>query len=88
MSQCHSIIIDRGISAPGNGKEVVGGINSIDKLYIYQLMSNVQLTGSRTFDSQIIIHFFTPKNDVSLAKEFQKHLSKDHRKHGFIDKVK
>ena len=30
-----------GISAPGNGKEVVDGINSIDKKYIHQLTSNV-----------------------------------------------
>ena len=27
LSQCHSIIFDRGISAPGHGKEVVDGIN-------------------------------------------------------------
>ena len=26
MSQTYSIIIDRGISSPGHGKEVVGGI--------------------------------------------------------------
>ena len=35
MSPCYSVIIDRGISEPGNGKEVVDGINSIDKCYIY-----------------------------------------------------
>ena len=68
LSQRHSIIIDRGISAPGHGKEVVDGINAIDKRYIYQLMSNVQLPGSKTFDSQILMHSCTPKNDVSLAK--------------------
>ena len=68
LSQHHSIIFDRGISAPGDGKEVVDGLNVIDKLYMYQLMSNVQLTGSRTFDSQIIMNSCTPKNDVSLAK--------------------
>ena len=34
------------------------------------------------------MHYFTPKNDVSLAKEFQKHLSKDGRRHGVIDKQK
>ena len=39
--QCYSVIIDRGISAPRHGKEVVNGINTIDKRYIYQLMSNV-----------------------------------------------
>ena len=85
LSQIQSIIIDRCISSPGNGKEVIGGLNSIYNCYMYQLMSNVQLPGSRTFDSQILIHFCTPKNDVILAKEFQKHLSKDDCKHRVID---
>ena len=34
------------------------------------------------------MHSCTPKKDVSLAKEFQKHLSKDVCKHGFIYQVK
>ena len=76
MAQCHSIIIDRGISAPGNGKEVVDGLNSVNKRYIYQLMFTVQLPGSIIFDSQIKIHTGTKKEDVSLAKEFQEHLTK------------
>ena len=50
MSQCYSGIIDCGINAPGNGKYVVDGINAIYKRYIYQWMSNVQITGSKTFD--------------------------------------
>ena len=45
MTQCYSIIIDRGISAPSHGKEVVYGLNAIDKRYIYQLMYNIQLPG-------------------------------------------
>ena len=72
MSQCYSIIIDRCISAPGHGKEVLYGLNEIYKGYIYQLMSNIQLTGSETLDSQILLHYCTEKNDVSLAKQFQK----------------
>ena len=59
MSQCYSIVIDRGISAHGSVKEVVGGLNDIGKKYIYQLMSNVQFPGSKTFDSQILIHSCT-----------------------------
>ena len=31
---------------------------------------------------------FTQKNDIILAKEFQKNLSKDHWKHGVIDQGK
>ena len=61
MSQCYSIIIDRGISAPGHVKEVVDGINAVDKKYIYQLISKVQITGSVIFDSQINIHTGTKK---------------------------
>ena len=56
MSQCYSVIIDRCISAPTHGKEVVDGINAIDKRYTYQLMSNVQLTRTRKFYSQMQMH--------------------------------
>ena len=33
------------------------------------------------------MHSFTPKKDVSLAKELQKHMSKDDCKHVVIDQV-
>ena len=45
LSQSHSIIFDQDIIALGHGKEVVEGINAIDKRYMYQLMSTVQLPG-------------------------------------------
>ena len=35
ISQTYSLIIDRGISAPGHGKEVADGLNAVDKRYIY-----------------------------------------------------
>ena len=50
MSPCYSIIIDCGISEPEHGKEVVYGLNAVDKRYIYQLMYKVQLPGSDIFD--------------------------------------
>ena len=43
VSQHHSIMIDPGIISPGRGKEVVDGLNAIDKRYMYQLMYNLQL---------------------------------------------
>ena len=51
MSQCYSVIIDWGISAPGHGREVVDVLNDVDKRYIYQCMSNVKLPGSNRYDS-------------------------------------
>ena len=67
MSQTYSIIIDRGTSAHGNGKEVVDGLNAVDKRYIYQLMSKVQLHGPVRFYSQIKMHTETENKDVSLS---------------------
>ena len=60
LSQSHSIIIDRCISAPENGKDVVDGINAIGKRYMYNLMSNVKLLVPRRFDSHILMHSCTP----------------------------
>ena len=85
MSQTYSIIIDPSISAPEHGKEVVDGLNAVDKRYIYQLMSKVQLPGSIRFDSKIKIHTDTEKKDASLAREFKDHLDGEHRKNGAID---
>ena len=64
ISQNYSLIIDRVISAPGHGKEVVDGLNDFDKRYIYQLMSKVQLPGSIRFDSQIKTNTGTLKKYV------------------------
>ena len=88
MLQCYSVIIDRGLSAPGHGKEAVYGINAVDNSYIYQLMYNFQLHGSHRFDSQMQMHNGNQNNDVSLAKEFQQHLTKEHRKNGVFDQGK
>ena len=68
MSQCHSVIIDWGISAPRHGKEVVDMIYSVNKHYIHQLMYNDQLLESNKFDSQMQIHTGNQNYDVSLAK--------------------
>ena len=88
MSQCYSIVIDQRISAPGHGKEVIDGLNDVDKHYIYQLISTVKLPVSNRFYSQMQIHTGNQKYDVSLAKEFQHHLTKEHRKNCVIDQGK
>ena len=88
MSYCYSVIIDLGISSPVHGKEVVDVINDIDNHYIYQLMYNVKLPGSKWFYSQMQIQNITQNNDVSLDKELQQHLSKEHRNNSFIDQEK
>ena len=51
-------------------------------------MSTVQLNGSIIFDSQMQIQTGTQKDDVSLSKKFQHHLTKQHRKNGVFDQGK
>ena len=43
-------------------------------------MSTGQLPGSKRFDSQMQIHTGNQKDDVSLAKEFQHHMTKKYLK--------
>ena len=88
MSQTYSLIIDLGISEPGHGKEVVNGLNAVDKRYIYQLMSKGQLPGSIRFDSQIKMQTGTENKDASLAKEFKDHLEGEHCQNGVMDQGK
>ena len=45
LFQRHSIIFDRGISAPGHGKDVVDGLTGIDKRSMYPLMFTVKIPG-------------------------------------------
>ena len=40
-------------------------------------MSNFKLTGSNRFDSQIQMRTGNQNDDISLAKEFQQHLTKE-----------
>ena len=51
-------------------------------------MSTVQLPGSKIFDSQMKIHTGNQNYDVSLAKEFQHHMTKEHRRNGVFDQGK
>ena len=75
MSQCYSIIIDQGVISTGNSKEVVDLINAVDKHYLYQFMSTIQLPGSKIFDLRIQVYTGNQKYDVTLAKELQHHLT-------------
>ena len=88
LSQPYNIIIYRGISAVVNGGKVVDGLNNTDKRFILNLMATFQLPVSKRFDTQLEVHIATQNTDVSLAPEFQKHLSHESHKHVIIDQGK
>ena len=85
LSQAFYIIIDRGISAPGHGRELVDGLNAVDKRFFSQLMSTVQLPSAKGYDTQMVMHTGNRTSNVSLARKCQKHLSTAALKHGVID---
>ena len=48
LSQSFSVIIDRDICSPVHGKEVVDDLNAIYNMFLFQLISIVQLPGEKT----------------------------------------
>ena len=69
--QDFNIIVDRGFSSPGHGRDGVDVLNSTDKSFISHQMATVKLPGSEWFDTQMSVHKKTQNYDVSLAQEFQ-----------------
>ena len=47
LSQDVSVSVDHGISATGHGRELLYILNAIEKSFLFQLMSTVQLTGAK-----------------------------------------
>ena len=48
------------------------------------LMNTVQLPSVEAYDTEMVIHNSTVKKDISLAKEFQKHLLDPSRKNSVM----
>ena len=88
MSQAYNIIIDHGVSVTGNGREAVSGLNATNKRVLFHLMKTVKLPGSKYYYTQMAMHLYTQNVDVSLYREFQKHLPSASQKNGVIDQGK
>ena len=67
LSQAFNVIVERGINAPGYGKEVLDRVNSTDKGFIFHWVYTVQLPDSQMFYEQMEIHTSKNSNDLSLA---------------------
>ena len=88
LSHKFSVVIESGISALWHERWLVYILNTIDKRFISQLISTVQLPGAKGYNTQIVIHTGTRTTDVILAIEIKKHMSNVTHKHGVIDKGK
>ena len=50
-SQASSFMIKYGISAPRHDIKIVDGLNATENRFLFQLMSNVKLTGSKGYET-------------------------------------
>ena len=85
--QAFYVIIDRGISEPGHDREVIDGLNYIEKRFLFQLISTVKLSGAKSYDTKMVMHTGTRTSDVNFSREF-KNPSYTAHKHVVIDKCK
>ena len=85
LAKAYYIIIDRGVGEIGKVREVVDGLNATDKQFFSMLKKTVQLIGAEAHETQMEMHTLTLNKDISLAREFQKHLFDISRKSGVMD---
>ena len=85
LSHEYNILIGRGVGAPGNREDVVYGLNATKKRFPSILITTVQSTSAATNDSQMVMYTSISNKYISIAREFQKHLSNPTRAHGLID---
>ena len=87
LSQAYNIIVDRGVSVTGHDREVVYGFNFTDKRFLFQLIKNVQLYGTKKFGTEMVIRSQTHNFGVSLAPKIKAYLSNASHKNQSLIKV-
>ena len=85
MSCGNNIVIDRNVGAPVHVKKIVDRLNATVKNFLTMLTTTLQLPGSGTTNSQMAMYKSSSNTDISLAKEYQKHILEPRRTHGLID---
>ena len=61
LSHAYYILIDRSIGSPGNGREVVDGLNATNKRMIAMLMTKLQIPCDEDYDTHMEMNTPTPK---------------------------
>ena len=68
LSNAYDIVIDRGFGLTRHIKYVVYGLNATVKRFLTILMKTVQLTGTSTNHSNMVIHTSMSNIDIILAR--------------------
>ena len=85
MSHTNNTIIYHGVGAIGYGIEVVDCLSDIYKGFLSMLSTPMKLPGAPSYTSQMTMNTSPVKIDISITREFQRHISDPTQKHGVID---
>jgi hypothetical protein len=55
-SMKHIITIDQAVAAPGHGKDLIDGLNTVNKMYLKELMMRTSVAGEAEEDCKIKSH--------------------------------
>ena len=62
------VIIIHGVIAPEHGRDIFDRIDVTEKGFLLKLISTVQLSGAKFYDTQVVINYANHTADVSLAQ--------------------
>ena len=66
LSAKYNINIDRAIGAPGHGKDIVDGLNAVDKHYLKKLMRITKTADETELDIKKSMYTLFPKEKMYL----------------------
>ena len=69
ISMKYDVVIDRAIGAPGHGKDVVDGLNAVDKRYLKTAMFRIINPEENGSEKTMNSHSATATGSVSFAEE-------------------
>ena len=88
LVKAYNIITDSRARCPVPFIETVDGLDATNKSFLFVLMANGKLLGVAGYDTHMEMNTSTPKYDISIAREPQKHISGPSRENGVIYQVK
>ena len=88
LAMRYRCVIDRSIKAPGHGKDLVDGLNAVDKNFIAVKLQSTQGCDEATNDRKMRPEAMIEGKEHSQAAECVRLLSDDSRKDGVVSDIK
>ena len=88
LSHAYQITIDHAVGAQGHGKDVVNGLNAVDKNYLFKIMPRIKIPEAEQGETFFATHSATASDNASFATECQQLLSLQQQRDGISSQSK